>query len=132
MDNIVNIEQRLEKKKRKEHLEKHRHKVRSLQRSIQCSSCRLRCAMCGFHVEAKKPSNQQFKLSHGFALCEDCRTEFEDFLSVARDGELSELFWHNKEWREMWSAWLHYRDALKAFIASPEFILMLNELDDSH
>ena len=129
MDKIVNIEKRLEKKKRKEHLERYRNKIRSLQRSIQCSSCHLRCAMCGFHIEAKAASDQNFKLSHGFALCEDCRVEFEDFISLSRDGVSSELFWHNTEWREMWSAWLRYRDALKAFIASPEFNLMLDELD---
>lgn len=129
MDNIVNIEKRLEKKKRKEHLERYRNKIRSLQRSVQCSSCHLRCAMCGFHIEANVASDQKFKLSQGFTLCEDCRMEFEDFISFSRDGEMSELFWHNAEWREMWSSWLRYRDALKAFIASPEFNLMLDELD---
>ena len=129
MDKIVNIEKHLGRKKRKEYLERHRNKIRSLKSSIQCSSCHLRCAMCGFHIEAKAASNQNFKLSHGFALCEDCRVEFEDFISVSRDGKPSELFWHNAEWREMWSAWLLYRHALKAFIASPEFNSILDERD---
>lgn len=128
MDKIVDIEKRLEKKRKKEDLERRRNKIRSLRRSVQCSCCRMRCAMCGFQAGTRgAAAEENTMISLGFALCEDCREEYEDFLSVYKDGESSDIQWHNEEWIEMWSSWLRYRTALNAFIHSAEFKSMLLE-----
>ncbi len=127
MDKIVSFNKRLEKKKQKETLVTYRSKIRSLRRSVQCSSCHLRCAMCGIRAQTRDSSGRDLKATPEFFLCEDCRKEYEDFVSVHSDGKSSDFFWHNDEWLEMWSSWLRYRSALRAFIKSPEFKLLLQE-----
>ena len=128
-DKIVSLRERLENKKQKEQLEQYRGKVETVQKMIQCSSCHVRCAMCGHHVKAKDASTHPHTSSLGLTFCASCKREFEDFLSISRGKEKSEVFWHNKEWIKMWSAWLNYRQAMTAFVDSPEFKLLLEELN---
>ncbi len=127
MDKIVSFNTRLKKKKQEETLDRYRNKIRSLRRSIQCSSCHLRCAMCGFRAQTRDSTCRGLKATHGLLLCEDCSKEYEDFVSVQRDGKSSDIFWHNDEWLEMWSSWLRYRRALRAFTDSPEFKFLLRK-----
>ncbi|RJR49223.1 MAG: hypothetical protein C4576_06975 [Desulfobacteraceae bacterium] len=129
MEKIVNLEERIENRKQREKLEHYRGRVETVQKILQCSSCNLKCAMCGaqiedFHSGCCTSGNQ------GFRFCECCREEFEEFLAVKKGGKTSELFWHNKEWKEMWSAWLDYRKAMTAFLRSAEFKLMLDEFNE--
>jgi hypothetical protein len=62
-------------------------------------------------------------------MCKDCGAEFEEFLAISGGEKKPELFWHNQEWLNIWSAWLNYRKAITAFIASPEFKVLLDEID---
>ena len=127
MDKIVNIEKRIESRKQKKKLKEHRGKIVAIQKIVQCSSCHLRCAMCGVYLkEVDSPSDSVPTLEHTF--CNGCRGEFEDYCSVFKDKKPSDIFWHNKEWENMWSAWLHYRKAITGFMNSPEFKLLLEEL----
>jgi transcription elongation factor Elf1 len=119
MDKVVNIEERIEGQKQKKQLERHRGKIEAIQKLIQCTSCHMRCAMCGHHL----------KDAFAFAFCENCRDEFDDFLSISKGEKPPDVFWHNKEWIDMLSAWLNYRQAVNGFMNSPEFRLLLEELD---
>lgn len=126
MDNILNITDRLESKKRKEQIEAFRGRVNALQKIVQCSSCRLRCGMCGHHLvpDASCPSasDSDSLPSHtDLNLCASCRTEFNDFLEMASGKKGAEVFWHNREWMNLWSSWLDYREAIREFRDSPEF-----------
>jgi hypothetical protein len=129
MDKVVNIEERIEGQKQKKQLERHRGKIEAIQKLIQCTSCHMRCAMCGHHLKDAVSSHDALSSSFAFAFCENCRDEFDDFLSISKGEKRPDVFWHNKEWIDMLSAWLNYRQAVNGFMNSPEFRLLLEELD---
>ena len=125
---IVHLADRLENKTHKKQVERYREKVESIQKIVQCGSCRIRCAMCGLYLNNDDTSFKPFSNSTGLTLCESCRSEFDDFLSVSRSGQRSEVFWHNEKWVKMWSAWINYRKAMTAFVESPELKQLMEEL----
>lgn len=128
MDKVVSIEKRIESKKQEKQLEAYRGKLEGIQKVIQCSSCHHRCAMCGHYLKESDTTHDSPSTSSGFALCGCCKAEFEDFLAISREKGRSNIFWHNKEWVKMWSAWLDYRQAIDGFVNSPEFKSLLEEL----
>ena len=125
---IVSLAERLEDKLHKKQVERYRGKVENIQKIVQCGSCQIRCAMCGLYLKNDEAAQNPDSTSTGLTLCESCRSEFDDFLSVSRGGQRSEVFWHNEEWIKMWSAWINYRKAMTAFVESPELKLLLEEL----
>ncbi|MBN2123845.1 MAG: hypothetical protein JW821_06110 [Deltaproteobacteria bacterium] len=130
MDKVVHIGKRIANRRQREQLRKYREKVQGLQKVMQCSSCHLRCAMCGLYLRTPGSPQEAFSPSYGFIFCESCREEFEDFLVLNKGGKTPEkAFWHNREWFGMWSAWLNYRKALAAFVSSPEFRTLMEEDD---
>lgn len=127
MKKIISFEERIEHKRQKERLEQYRGKIETIQKVLHCSSCHLKCAMCGSQIDGS--------VSHvpghlGLQFCQCCKEEFEEFLAIRKGQKESDLFWHNKEWREMWSSWLEYRKAMSAFLRSAEFKLLLEELNN--
>jgi hypothetical protein len=126
MTKIVDIYDQIERKKKREHLEKYRGRLDSIQKIIQCTSCRFRCAMCGTQVTA---GDTPLRTPLGLSFCSDCMAEFEEFVSVTKGKKPPEVFWHNQEWIEVWRAWLDYRKALSAFVASKEYAVLVEELD---
>ena len=126
MTKIVDIHDQLQKKKKKENLEKYRGRLYSIQKVIQCSSCRFRCAMCGAQVTSGESAAPT---PFGLSFCGDCRAEFEEFVSVTKGRKPPEVFWHNQEWIEVWTAWMDFRKAISAFVASKEYNLLLEELE---
>ena len=129
MEKIVNIKERIESKKQKKQLAKYRGKIEAIKELIQCASCHFRCAMCGQLTDVKDPASGAPSSPLGLKFCEDCQGEFEEFLSISSRGKRPKVFWHNKEWVHMWSAWLNYRRAMNGFLNSPEFKLLLEEFD---
>ena len=129
MDKIVNLEERIEDREKKKQLKQYRGKIETLKKIIQCTSCHFKCAMCGLQMEARCPSREAHLAPIGLILCESCRDEFEDFLSTSRGVNRSDIFWHNQEWKDMWSAWLKYRKSINTFMDSSEFRLLLEEIN---
>jgi hypothetical protein len=130
MSKVVCITNQLEKKKLKERTRDLKQKVETVQRIVHCSSCRYRCAMCGLHCEvAHKPATAASP-HYPFRLCNNCRSEYEDFLRMARGKEKSRVPWHNDEWMNLWSAWLEYQKALRSFEDSAEFSQLTREFYD--
>ncbi len=129
MDKVINIEKRIASKKQRAQLEAYRGKLEAIQKVIQCSSCHHRCAMCGHYLKDSHALHDSPSNSFGFAFCESCRAEFEDFLAISRRKRRPDVVWHNKEWVKMWSAWLDYRQAMDGFLNSQEFKSLLEELD---
>jgi hypothetical protein len=128
MDKIVDINERIDRIKQRKQWEQHRGKIKAIHKIIQCSSCHFRCAMCGVYLkETDSTSDAEPTLGHTF--CASCRGEFEDYLSVFKGKKPSDVFWHNKEWESMWSAWLNYRRAITGFMNSSEYKLMLEDVD---
>ena len=129
MDKVVNIEKRLASRKQERELEEQRGKIGAIQKLIQCSSCHFRCALCGQHLSESDCSGKGLSSAFGFAFCDGCGAEFEEFLAVSRGKKSPEVSWHNKEWVKMWSAWLDYRQSINGFVGSPEFKSLLDEFN---
>jgi hypothetical protein len=125
MNKIIDMQKKIEGKKQKDQLEKYRGRVETIQKIVQCSSCHFKCAMCGLQVSGADPVN---KTPLALALCEGCRSEFEEYLAISKCKKTPDVFWHNREWLEIWTAWLSYRKAINAFTASREFKLLVEEL----
>jgi len=129
MDKVVNIRQRIEDKKQRERREHHREKMETIQKVVQCTACHFRCAMCGLHVTAADSPDQPPTSPDGLTFCESCGQEFDDFLAISRGEKRPDISWHNKEWFNMWSAWLEYRESINDFLNSNEFKHILEEID---
>ncbi len=129
MDKVFSITDRLKDKKRKEREESYRQKAETVQRVVQCSSCQLSCAMCGSHLDAPDMSCPPASSYPNLNLCEYCRAEYNDFLEISGKNKSSDIFWHNKEWMELWSAWIDYHKAIKKFRNSREFERLIKECE---
>jgi hypothetical protein len=129
MKKIVDLEERIANKRQRESLEQYRGKIETIQKILQCSSCHLKCAMCGVQVEMNVSPPNSRPAHLGLSFCESCREELDEFLSISKGGKEPTVFWHNKEWKDMWSAWLDYRRAMAAFLRSSEFKLLMEELN---
>lgn len=130
MTKILHIGDRLKTKENKKKAEFCRDKIRSIRKAVQCAFCNLKCSMCGRYLSKQEVSHSLFSSNDGFNLCESCGSEFEDFVRISTNHGTSELFWQKEAWRKLWSAWVDYQEALKAFKDSPEFQKLSKELED--
>jgi hypothetical protein len=116
MEKILSITGRIEDKKRQEQITTNRNKFDAVQRLLQCGSCRFKCAMCGRSAEETDPLSSESKALSEFKLCESCGAEFEDYIKISqKKGNPHDIFWHNREWLEMWSCWVAYQRSLNLF-----------------
>jgi hypothetical protein len=129
MDNIVDIRTRIKQRRQGRQIRQHQEKIRSLQRVLQCASCHLKCAMCGRHISQAADDSGLEPGPLGYVFCKSCKGEFEDFLAITGGDKEPEVFWHNRAWQEMWSAWMDYQQAIHRFMHSPEFKLLLSEIE---
>ena len=122
MEKVLNITARLQDKKRKEEVEAYRDRFEAVQRVLQCSACHYKCAMCNRHLERPDASNSMPSPPTEFILCESCRTEFETFKKMSREGlDQPDVFWHNDEWIELWTCWINYQRSINKFRNSFDF-----------
>ncbi|OQY43200.1 MAG: hypothetical protein B6240_12930 [Desulfobacteraceae bacterium 4572_87] len=116
MEKVLSITGRIENRKRQVQVKSNRDKFDAVQRLLQCGSCRFKCAMCGTHAEKPESSNPQEKCHAEFSLCESCGAEYDDYMKIIeKKGQPNDIFWHNREWLEMWSCWVAHQRALKKF-----------------
>ena len=122
MEKVLSITARLEDKRRKQQVEAYRDKFEAVQRVLQCSSCHFKCAMCGCHIKGAQPSNPPSTASIESTLCESCRSEFEAFQKISKEGRTGpDMFWRNDEWIELWARWLDYQRSISKFRNSFDF-----------
>ena len=127
MEKVLNITARLEDKKRKKQVKAYRDRFEAIERVLQCSACQFKCAMCNRHIERPDPSRSLESPSTEFNLCDSCRSEFEIFKRMSREGvDDPDVFWHNSEWIELWTCWIKYQRSIEKFRKSFDF----NELTD--
>jgi Pyruvate/2-oxoacid:ferredoxin oxidoreductase delta subunit len=129
MEKIINIRKRLESQKHELQVKKYRKKIDTLKRITQCSVCHYKCAMCGQYLDETDFYDKSETFDYEYSFCEGCGEEFEDFLKVTGKEQGPGVFWHNKEWKRMWSTWLSHRKAIADFLDSHEFDTLLKELD---
>ena len=130
MTKVVSITKQREKEKLKERTRYLKQKVDTVRRIVQCSTCQFRCSMCGLHCEAFNTSSPKSSSHNGVRLCENCRSEYEDFLKMASKDTESDILWHNKEWMNLWYTWLEYQKALRSFEKSVDFGQITREFDN--
>jgi len=129
MSKIVDMSERIATKKQREQLERYRGRIETIQRMAQCSTCHFRCAMCGLQAKSSDPAERRPPSeTFGLTFCEGCSEDFEEYLAITKGKREPNLFWHNKEWVDLWSALLGYRRAITAFVGSREFKLLVEEL----
>lgn len=122
MEKVLNITARLEDKRRKQQVEAYRDKFEAVQRVLQCSACHFKCAMCGRHKKGDESSIPPSTASIESTLCESCRSEFEAFQKISKEGQGGpDIFWHNDEWIELWASWLDYQRSIRKFRNSFDF-----------
>jgi NAD-dependent SIR2 family protein deacetylase len=129
MKKIVDMKERIEGKRQKEQLDRYHSRAETIRTMVQCSSCHFRCAMCGRQAEREDASKPSRSKPLGLTLCKDCSAEFEEYLAVSRGEKEPALPWHNPQWLNIWSAWLNYRKAITDFISSPEFKMLVDEIN---
>ena len=129
MEKIVSLQKRIENKKQEDLRKQYRGKIQAIQKVAQCSSCHLRCSMCGLYLKPVDSTDHSHTTHSEYTFCENCKEDFEEFSAITRGEKQPQLFWHNEEWMNMWSTWLNYRKAIKRFIDSPEFKLLVEDLD---
>ncbi|NQU14571.1 MAG: hypothetical protein HQ561_10500 [Desulfobacteraceae bacterium] len=130
MKKVIDFTDRLEEKRLRRQVETHRHKSETVQRVVQCGSCQFRCAMCGHHMKETESSCIPVPSHSDCNLCQVCRAEYEDFLKMSKRKKGSGAFWHNEQWRNLWTAWLDYQEAMGEFRNSDEFRRLIGELED--
>ncbi len=122
MEKVLSITARLEDKRRKQQVEAYRDKFEAVQRVLQCSACHFKCAMCGRHKTEAESSSPPPTASIESTLCESCRSEFEAFQKISKEGRSGpDIFWHNDEWIELWARWLDYQRSISKFRNSFDF-----------
>jgi len=121
MSKVFSITDKLNDKRRKEHVEFYRMRLQTVRRIVQCSSCQFKCAMCGYHLRESDSSPKATPPFPELNLCESCRAELDAFLEISSGKKESHILWHNEEWLKLWSVWLQYQQALRAFKGSTEF-----------
>ena len=122
MNNILNITEHLQEKKRRKREEICRDRLETVRRVVQCAACPFKCAMCGQHLQDDDLPCPAISPQSGHPLCESCHAEYQDFLRESRGGkEADDIVWHNQEWVALWAAWLEFQRALQAFSHSHEF-----------
>lgn len=129
MTKLVDITDRLEEKRRGRQVHLHREKLEAIKRIAYCSSCRLRCALCGCTLDGLKEGALPNLASPHLNLCESCRSDFEDFLDTVSRQKSPQLPWHNEQWKKLWSAWLEYQRAVREFRNSSEVKRLMQEID---
>jgi hypothetical protein len=129
MTKVLNITDRLKNKKQLRQADIYQRRLEALQKVVYCSSCHLRCAMCGSYLEESRSADSGVSKAVDFTLCESCRIEFKDFLKLSRGRGKSDIVWHNKEWVRLWTTWLDFQHAINGFRDSDEFKEIPRESD---
>jgi len=129
MEKVLSITDRLKDKKREKHKELHRKKAVIVQRVVLCSSCQIVCAMCGSRLKVPDSPCPPPSAYLNLNLCDYCRAEYNDYLEMGKKSKSSAMFWHNKEWMKLWSAWVDFHKAIEKFRDSNEFKQLMKETE---
>ncbi len=126
MSKVIDLEKRLQlEQKKKVKIDKAK-KLEFIRKFLQCKRCLARCSMCGVQFDPQ----EMYKRHKGpYRFCSSCQEEYDEYLRVKESGADTSLYYHNKEWLEIWENWLRYQESLKKYTESPEFIELLREVD---
>jgi hypothetical protein len=111
---------------KKRHKQEWIKKLTAMRKIFECTKCALKCSLCGTQVDIAQTSSHAKGVPYRF--CMSCEEEFRHFLDRTKGLSGKDLYWHNREWMEMWRTWMHYQDAMRTYENSREFKRLLNDL----
>ncbi len=94
--------------------------------ALSCGICPRRCAFCG--LPAMELTPQTLKIPYPF--CEACFDEHQAFQNWQEGDQGDGVFWHTKEWAQMWRTWLAAMEAGQGFRSSPAFQKLMSRYTD--
>jgi len=129
MAEVIDLEAKKKKdQNRKAALERSR-KIEAVLHMFQCSQCAMKCMKCGSQMELVPHESSEPRLPYRF--CQSCKEEYMEFLERLHGRGDPECYWYNKEWMEVWKAWMHYQDALGRYQISEGFRRLMDEIKGS-
>lgn len=126
MSKVIDLEKRLQLEQKKKVKVDKAKKLEFIRKFLQCKRCLARCSMCGVQFD---PQEMYKRYKGPYRFCSSCQEEYDEFLRVKESGADTTLYYHNREWLEIWENWLKYQESLKKYTESPEFIELLREVD---
>ncbi|MGQ9857971.1 MAG: hypothetical protein ACUVS3_04680 [Thermodesulfobacteriota bacterium] len=101
-------------------------KMEAVLQMFQCSRCSVKCMKCGSQLQMSPPQESGPGLAYRF--CESCKEEYLEFLERLHGRGDPTFYWYNREWMDVWKAWMHYQDALGRYQLSEEFRRLIDEI----
>lgn len=102
--------------------------LEGLQSLFRCSLCARRCAKCG-RQDQEVSLTTHFGSRVSFRLCPLCLEEYQHLLACLETERRPDApFWYNREWLRQWLTWIDYQEAMVEYMASPEVLLIIEEL----
>ena len=96
---------------------------------FQCSRCAMKCMKCGSQMESTVQGEESPSVPYRF--CESCLEEYKEFIERIHGRGDPDYYWYNREWLEVWKAWMQYQESLGRYELSSEFRRLLKELRES-
>jgi hypothetical protein len=104
--------------------------MRKALKTYSCSRCQHKCMKCGSQTDL--PESQPDDGHHvPYRLCRHCMEEYLEFMRRLHGRGDTSLFWHNREWMELWKAWINYQEAFTRYELSEGFRRLVEELHNT-
>lgn len=126
MAEIIDLEAKKKKGRDKKAQQERLKKAEAVLQMFQCTHCSIKCMKCGSQVQLAETGQEDTRVPYRF--CQACREEYLEFLERLHGRGDPSLYWYNREWMEVWKAWMHYQDALGRYQISEEFRRLLEEM----
>lgn len=126
MAEVIDLEAKKKRDEDKKAALERSRKMEAVLQMFQCSHCAVKCMKCGSQLQMAPSEGSEPGLPYRF--CESCREEYREFLERLHGRGDPACYWYNREWMEVWKAWMHYQDALGRYQLSKEFRRLMEEI----
>jgi hypothetical protein len=126
MAEIIDLKAKRKGEEDKKAAQERTRRMEAVLQMFQCTHCGMKCMKCGSQLHVEQGPQADTRIP--YRLCQTCKEEYLEFLERLHGRGDPSLYWYNREWMEVWKAWMHYQDALGRYQISEEFRRLLQEL----
>jgi len=126
MAEIIDLKAKRKGEEDKKAAQERTRKMEAVLQMFQCTHCAMKCMKCGSQLHVEQGPHADNRIP--YRLCQTCKEEYLEFLERLHGRGDPSLYWYNREWMEVWKAWMHYQDALGRYQISEEFRRLLQEI----
>lgn len=126
MAEVIDLEAKKKRDQDKKAALERAKKMKAVLQMFQCSRCAVKCMKCGSQLHMSPP--QESGPGPAYRFCESCKEEYLEFLERLHGRGDPTFYWYNREWMEVWKAWMRYQDALGRYQLSEEFRRLIDEV----